>query len=166
MCQESGSSIAGCFRLEVSPKVAVKTSVRAVILSESLTGASRSTYQMPHVDALGSRLRFFTAFCKTPLNEAAWVSSQHGSWLLSQSQRFKEEQGGALMPLTWPWKSQYPSDYTVSATQCGREQHKVWLPKGRDHWGHIGGWLPQWASPRKWYLSIVLAMDFYISTSV
>lgn len=71
MCQESGSSIAGCFRLKVSPEVAVKTSVRAVILSESLTGASRSTYQMPHVGAIGSRLWFLTDFCKTPLNEAA-----------------------------------------------------------------------------------------------
>lgn len=60
--QESGSSIAGCFWLEVSPDMAAKTSVRAVILSESQTWACRSTYrcftQMLMEEGFGSSLLF------------------------------------------------------------------------------------------------------------
>lgn len=101
--QEIENSITGCFWLEVTHEVAVKTSFRAVITSKSLTKAGRSTSQMPHSDAVGRRLYFFIGSLSVG---AAWITSQHGSSAgFSQSPRVKEEQNRATIPETWPRKS-------------------------------------------------------------
>lgn len=69
------------FWLEVSHEVTVKTSFGAVITSKRAGG---STSQMPHSDAIGRRLYFFTGSHSVG---AAWVTSHHGSSAASPKAR-------------------------------------------------------------------------------
>lgn len=97
-----------------------------MITSKSLIGVGRSTSQMPHSDALGRRLSFFTGSLSAG---AAWAASQHGSSVgFSQSQRKSKAEPQCLRPdlgshtLSFP---QNPTDYTVSVLPCERGQHRM-----------------------------------------
>lgn len=139
--QEFRSSLAGGFNLG-SHGTAVKISTEAAI-TWRLDRAEWSTPKKPY--SLGC----LEGLSPSPLA----LSLEHLNILMTwQPASFpkQSENRAALWPRLWshtPASPQYCTGYTcqpylVLGTPNNGGQHKSMNIRGRDHWAHLGGWLP------------------------
>lgn len=132
MCKEFRRNLTGWFWLRVSQKVAIKMLVRAVVIRD-LMGArgynsnvhcSCGYWQKPHfLPDVERRLHSLTCGL---LHIAAWISSQHGPWLLPEHV-IQERIRRRTQCLIWlNVRSHTPSLLSHSI-------HEEWVPNSSPH---------------------------------
>lgn len=142
--------------------------VRNMVLSE---GSTRAGEPLPRL--LTQRLLaegISTSLLLAGLSVGSLVSLKDGSWLLPESEvQGRAKQSHSAFGLASEVRFYCSCIVLVIAVipiECGRGWHIVWIPCSKAHWGRIWGWLPQWATLKRRPLSVILTMDFQISTSV